>query len=77
MFTVKLEPREVSVDAVRRRLGLEPGELDEQFGVVSIDPEQSLYSILVDERAAPKLEGSEGVQGPYANPPIDTFGPPG
>jgi hypothetical protein len=77
MFTVKVEPAEASIAAVRQRLGLEANELDEEFGVVSVDPAQSLYAILVDERASAKLEGREGVQGPFANPPIETFGPPG
>jgi hypothetical protein len=77
MFTLNLEPGEASAGAVRRRLGLEGSELDEEFGVVSVDPEKSLYAILVDERAAHKLEGNKSVQGPFSNPRIETFGPPG
>ena len=76
MFTLKLEPNEASVAAVRRRLGLAENELDKEFGIVCIDPEKSLYTILVDEQAAAKLEGNEAVQGPFANPSIETFGPP-
>jgi hypothetical protein len=76
LFTVKLAPDEATLPVVQKRLGLADGDLDEEFGVVSIDPQRSLYTILVDEGAAAKLEGQEAVQGPYANPPIETFGPP-
>jgi hypothetical protein len=76
MYTIRLAPEDASVGKVKARLGLGDDEIDEGFGVVNIDPEKSLYTILVDERAAEKLAGEEAVEGPFSNPRIETFGPP-
>ena len=76
MLTVKLEPEHATLEDARRRLGLEADELDPDFGVVNVDPEQDLYAILADERTAQKLSQQPEVQGPYANPVIEPFGPP-
>jgi hypothetical protein len=76
MFTLELDPEEATVEHVRKRLGLEGDALDQDYGVVCIDPERSLYTILVEEGAVPELEGAEGIEGPYSNPPIEPFGPP-
>ena len=76
LFTLELTPAEASVESVCELLKLAPGELDQDFGVVPIDPEKSLYSILVDENAIGRLEQPPvAVQGPYSNPRIATLGP--
>ncbi len=76
MMTVQLDPREASLANVRRKLQLARNEIDPNFGVVSLKPEENLYAILVDEAASARLAGTEGVVGPFANPRIETFGTP-
>jgi hypothetical protein len=74
LYTLKLDPQDASPQGVTKLLNLDVGDLDEDFGVVSIDPDKSLYSILVDERAVPGANEAGGdVKGPFANPRIEPF----
>lgn len=77
MLTVKLDPDHATLDDVRQQLGVGEDEIDSDFGVVNIDPEADLYAIMVDDQTAERLSGQPDVKGPYANPPIEPFGPPG
>lgn len=76
MMTVKIDPEHGSTHELREQLGLSAGELDEDFGVVNVDPEENLYAIMVDESAAQRLTDVPSVQGPFSNPRIEPFGPP-
>ena len=76
MLTLALDPGEATLGAAARKLGLEEGELDPDFGVVEIDPAAHKYTVLVDESAAERASRVPGVEGPYANPRIEPFGPP-
>ena len=78
MMTIKLPPDEANLDEVRRRMNLGPEEIDNDFGVVSIDPKKNLYAVMVEEKASQKLseQNPKGVKGPYSNPRIEPFGPP-
>ena len=76
MLTLELDPQEATVSRVAVRLGLEPGEIDAEFGVVAIDPDNHLYTVLVEERASERVAGQPGVEGPFSNPRIEPFGPP-
>ena len=76
MATLRLAPDEANLPAVRRKLGLNKGEIDQEFGVVALNPEEHLYAILVDEAIGAKLAELPEVSGPYANPTIAPFGPP-
>jgi len=77
MLTLSGDATTPSLDEVARRLDVRPGQLDHDFGVVLIDPERHLYTVLVDEDAAAAAAGLEGVEGPYSNPRIEPLGPPG
>lgn len=62
---------------VQSRYGLSSDDLDAEFGVIEVDPQEHVYTVLVDERAAAKITGgSATASGPFANPPIQPFGPP-
>jgi hypothetical protein len=76
MVTLRLEPQEANLNEVKRKLHLKRGEIDRAFGVISIKPEENLYTILVDEAIAQRIEGVSGVQGSFSNPKIEPFGPP-
>jgi hypothetical protein len=78
MMTIKLQPDKANLAEVRRRMNLEPEEIDNDFGVVSIDPKKNLYAVMVEEKASQKLseQQQKGVKGPYSNPRIEPFGPP-
>jgi hypothetical protein len=76
MVTLKLDPEQASLGEVRRLLGLREGEIDTAFGVVNISPSEHLYTILVDEATAARVQGADQVEGVYGNPRIEPFGPP-
>jgi hypothetical protein len=76
MVTVKLEPSEATLTKVAEKLHVSTDDLDPSFGVVELDREKKLYTVLVDERIATEVESAEGVVGIYSNPPIEPFGPP-
>ena len=76
MVTLKLDPEQASLAEVRRLLDLGEGEIDTGFGVVNISPGEHLYTVLVDEAAAARVQGAEQVEGVYGNPRIEPFGPP-
>ena len=75
MLTLKLHPREASLARVRRKLDLGPADIDEDFGVVGIDPAQNLYAVMVEEKAAGARAERRGVSGPFSNPRIESFAP--
>jgi hypothetical protein len=77
MVTLKLDPDRVSVDGVRKKLGLEPAQIDESFGVIDVSPGEHLYAVLVDEEVADAVDGKPGVEGSFSNPKIEPFDAPG
>jgi len=76
MVTLKLDPEHASVDQVRRSLGIGADEIDDDFGVIAVSPDESLYAVLVDPETATRVQGAEGAKGPFSNPKIEPFGPP-
>jgi hypothetical protein len=81
MLTVKLPPGQATLAEARQRLGLTEDEVDEEFGLVPLDPAVHTYAVLVPAevgaRVCSSAAGQAGeVGGPYANPPIEPFGPP-
>jgi len=76
MLTVACDPSRASLEAIKADLGLSDDEVDASFGSVEIDPDEHRYAILVEESAIGRVGGKAGVKGPFANPPIEPFGPP-
>jgi hypothetical protein len=67
-----------SLAEIQNRYGISAEELDREFGVVAVDPEANVYTVLVDEQAAAKItpDAEWNVEGPFSNPKIEPFGPP-
>jgi hypothetical protein len=76
MVTLRLDPGQATLPEVRELLGLAPEEVDPAFGLVNISPAEHLYTILVDEPAAIRVADAPEVEGVFANPRIEPFGPP-
>jgi hypothetical protein len=78
MVTIQSPKGTPDLDSIKRRYGLSDDEIDKNFGVVEIDPEDHTYTILVDEKAAGKVTSTADwkVMGTYSNPRIEAFGPP-
>jgi hypothetical protein len=76
LMTVELDPAATDLTAAAQRLGVATESLDATYGVVPIDPDQHLYSVLVDELAMGSAASRPGVSGPFSNPRIEPFGPP-
>jgi hypothetical protein len=75
MLTVELPADEATLAAALEALQLAPDEVDDEFGLVPIDPAKGLYTLLVSEAAGARAGARRGA-GPYANPAIEPFGPP-
>jgi hypothetical protein len=75
MFTIQ-SAKTLTLDEVCREHGFDRAELDEQFGVIEVDPRDHTYAVLADENAVRRVSGRSGVAGPFANPKIEPFGPP-
>jgi hypothetical protein len=78
MMTLQCKGEPPTVKAIRERFSLAETEIDASFGVVEVDPEEHLFTFLVEEGAAAKIQpgGDWAVAGPYANPRVEPFGPP-
>jgi hypothetical protein len=61
-----------NIQDLEQKFDLKKSDLDEEFGIVLIDPEKSLYSILVNQDIVTKLTGYQGdLRGPFSNPRIE------
>ena len=50
--------------------------LDENYGLILVSKRRGRYAFMVDPTYVEKLKEHESILGPYANPKIETFGPP-
>jgi hypothetical protein len=78
MVTIAAPDTPPTIAGLRERFNLDRHEIDERFGVVEIDPQEHLYTVLVESSAAAKIQPGAGwdVQGPFSNPRVQPFGPP-
>lgn len=64
-------PKPPTLADLFEKFAIHEDEIDSEFGIVEIDPEKSLYSILVNVEVAQRLSGYDGLlKGPYSNPRI-------
>lgn len=75
LVTVRLPPQATLAQAMRR-LELSEEDVDTGYGLVLIDPGEGLYGLRVSEPAAHRIDPAAG-GGPYADPRIEPYGPPG
>lgn len=66
-------PDAPSVSAMKERFALTDQDIDESFGVVEIDPDARLYTALVDENAASRINGTSPDVKTHSNPMISAF----
>lgn len=71
-----------SMEYVRDLFKLEPDEIDANFGVISTDPANSLYTVLVATSAVARIETvlrsrpQDPAEGIFGNVRVEPFGPP-
>ena len=71
-----------SLDEVRREFNLKPDEIDRQFGVIATDPQEGMFTVLIDAAATHRVQAElakrprNSAEGIFANPRIEPFGPP-
>jgi hypothetical protein len=64
-------------------LGIEPAELDPEFGVIGTDPERGLYAVRIAAGAVPRAEAALALREPtpaeglFSDPPIESMDPSG
>ena len=80
MIQLTLPGAEPTLAEAAAALGLDPGELDPEFGVIATDPDRGLYAIQVraeaGERARKAIEARNigGAEGIFSNPQMTPFG---
>ena len=67
-------PSGATLDDALRQFGISRDAVDTDYGLV--DLHNGTYALLVTEAVAERVHGTAGVEGPYANPRIEPFGPP-
>lgn len=81
LYNVTWKGEPPSLQEVCDKYGFRPEEVDAEFGVIAIDPDDNLYAIRVERGAALRTQGRESpvkdeLQGPFSDPLIEPFGPP-
>jgi len=77
MFNITSPKGAPTIESVCTDHGLNREEIDTDFGVIAVSPGEHVYTVLIDESAAARLEpGRKALSGPFSNPRIEPFGPP-
>jgi hypothetical protein len=69
LLTVTWPGERPSLREVCEKYGLRPHEVDEDFGMIEIDPDAHLYTLRVDQDAAARVSEAYGdeVDGPFGD----------
>lgn len=78
LFNVTWEKGQPSIEEIQRQYGFKQGEIDSQYGVIEIDPEDNLYTVKVNSDAAARVYKKAGQtlsspEGVYSDPKIEPF----
>ena len=57
ILQVELQPSEASLSGVRTKLGLDSTQIDAEYGVRAVRPEQNVYVVRVDADVAREVRG--------------------
>jgi len=72
LYSINWTGEKPTLEQVAQKFGFKNKDLDVDFGVVEIDPQDNLYSVLVEETAiVPK--DAKNIKGPFSNPRIEPF----
>ncbi len=72
LYSINWTGEKPTLEQVAQKFGFKKKDLDDDFGVVEIDPQDNLYSVLVEETAiVPK--DAKNIKGPFSNPRIEPF----
>lgn len=72
LYNINWSGEKPTLEQVAEKFGFDKNDLDEDFGVVEIDPQDDLYSIMVEESAIGQKD-TENIKGPFSNPRIEPF----
>jgi hypothetical protein len=78
MITITAVDRTPSIETVKKQYGLKDDQIDAEFGVIEVDPDEHTYTVLVDDSVVSRITSDKRwkVEGPFSNPRIEPFGPP-
>jgi hypothetical protein len=78
LMTIKWDAIDkIDIAALANKLNVTEDDLDRDFGIVSVDDEQNIYSYRISTEGLAKsnIENKEDYQGPYSDVRIEPFGP--
>lgn len=78
MMNVRWPGKVPTIEDIQQRFSLTDEEISKSFGVVEVDPDEHIYTFLVNENSVSKIQSGNNVkvEGPFSNPRIEPFGPP-
>ena len=64
-----------SIEKMASYLDIEINDIDEEFGVICIDPEKRRYALMVNSDVVKTIKNKRRCQisGPFSNPKIEVF----
>jgi len=72
LYSVNWKGEKPSLEQIAKKYGFQTDDIDRDFGVIEIDPQDNLYSILVEESAVVPKDAKD-IEGPFSNPRIEPF----